>query len=345
MYTVQNSEQNKEKSTEYETKSLLYLLAIHQEKDQIELFVIDFFNDLTGIDNNFNRLWDVQVKGRKDLNPKKIGQSLFTLVKNFTSEITFYQCILFMPKLKEGYLIDENKLTYGVDNFQVKFLKKITAGLIQENNRVDSTQKIAEDNSNLISFMNKVFFVVDSGDKSNYVRGLIDFKNKDSLGKELLISIFDEIRDKQESLKNKNVEGVQIRIPADSLKYNRHMNKNEILLLVMNRIIGGEDLFSNRTIPISFKDETNGLDEEDIRDLIMECNEKIAKAFFNKNNKKDFWKFFEKIISLVKENPAVAIRSLYSKLLDSGVKIIYPFEEKSTLYFLSQIKEGIENDS
>jgi len=345
MYKVQNSEQTREKTCEYETKSLLYLLAIHKERTQIEFLIIDFFNDVTGANVDLKKLWDVQVKGRKKLNPKKIGQSLITLFQNFTSEVKFYEFSLFMPPLNEDYLVDKNKLNFGISNFNLKVTNKIKKGLIEEFNRRFPSNPISNSDQNLNFFLNKIIFVIDSGDKANYIREIINFKDKSTLKESLLISIFNEIMDKQSCLKNNSVEGTEIEEVKDSLKYEHHICKDEIILLVMNRIVGGTDFFENRSIPISFKDETNGLDIEDTKDLILDCKSKIFQAFFNKNNRRGFWIFFEKLIDIITNNPQKDIRFLYNSLLSSGIKIIPPLEEKSILYFISLIKDRIDDDN
>ena len=55
-------------------------------------------NDVSGANRDVNRLWDVQSKGVKSLNPKKIGEA----------------------QLKEMYLNDEDRTYSQIDNF--KFL-------------------------------------------------------------------------------------------------------------------------------------------------------------------------------------------------------------------------------
>lgn len=49
MYKFKTSEQNNDKATEFETKSLLYLLTKIKGHSGISLFIIDCFNDVTGV--------------------------------------------------------------------------------------------------------------------------------------------------------------------------------------------------------------------------------------------------------------------------------------------------------
>ena len=107
MYQFTTTERNNEKASEYETKAMLYLFGCRQDSRDMDVFIIDCFNDVSGANRDVNRLWDVQSKGVKSLNPKKIGEALVTLFQNYCSDIEFEHYILFIPKLKEMYLNDE----------------------------------------------------------------------------------------------------------------------------------------------------------------------------------------------------------------------------------------------
>ena len=58
-YTVQSSEKLRKSGSEAETKALLYLMNFREDSDEIYYFVVDFFNDLTGMDRLGKRLWDL----------------------------------------------------------------------------------------------------------------------------------------------------------------------------------------------------------------------------------------------------------------------------------------------
>lgn len=49
MYKFKTTEQTNDKATEFETKSLLYLLTKIKGCSGISLFIIDCFNDVTGM--------------------------------------------------------------------------------------------------------------------------------------------------------------------------------------------------------------------------------------------------------------------------------------------------------
>ena len=55
-----------------ETMKRLYLFFFLQDSRDMDVFIIDCFNDVSGANRDVNRLWDVQSKGVKSLNPKKI---------------------------------------------------------------------------------------------------------------------------------------------------------------------------------------------------------------------------------------------------------------------------------
>ena len=108
MYTIKNTEKNNEKASDYETFSLLYLLGVRSDKNDIDLVLIDCFNDVTGTDENVSRLWDVQSKGHKSNTPLKVGEHLVTLYANYLSEFPFSFLILFLEIVDSIHVIDDN---------------------------------------------------------------------------------------------------------------------------------------------------------------------------------------------------------------------------------------------
>ena len=84
-YTVRSSEQTRKSGADGETKALLYLMNFRDDSHEIYYFVVDFFNDLTGMDRYSNKLWDVQSKAAKgrfsQSNWKRIGYSVQKLFK------------------------------------------------------------------------------------------------------------------------------------------------------------------------------------------------------------------------------------------------------------------------
>ena len=108
-YIVRSSEKLRKPAADAETKALLYLMSFYKNSNEIYYFVIDFFNDLTGLNRIANKLWDLQSKGAKNSSPKSIGKELVTLFKNFLSEIDFEAYILFLGGVTSSFRVDNQK--------------------------------------------------------------------------------------------------------------------------------------------------------------------------------------------------------------------------------------------
>ena len=76
MYTFKRTEKNRGVAEEYETRAMLYLL---NSKREVDIFLIDTFNDISGSNMDFKYIVDAQSKGYKSFSPSKIGESLITL--------------------------------------------------------------------------------------------------------------------------------------------------------------------------------------------------------------------------------------------------------------------------
>lgn len=91
MYRIKTSERNNDKATEYETKSLLYLLTKIKGHRSIDLFIIDCLNDVTGVAEGYKDSWDIQSKNVTSLTPRQVGIALYTLFANYVSDLSFGQ--------------------------------------------------------------------------------------------------------------------------------------------------------------------------------------------------------------------------------------------------------------
>ena len=58
---------------------MLYLMNFREDSSEMNYFVVDFFNDVTGMDRMGRKLWDVQSKASKTASAKGIGRELVTL--------------------------------------------------------------------------------------------------------------------------------------------------------------------------------------------------------------------------------------------------------------------------
>lgn len=339
MYTFKNTEQNNEKACDYETKSLLYLLCMRKDSKDINLLIVDCFNDITGgNDNKLSRLWDVQSKGVRDLRPKTIGKALATLYKNYLSKVSFEHYVLLMPKLIERWLIEEDLQTFNIENMKPKYITKVKEGLCEEHLRRTSEKTISFVDLN--AFVYEVLFVIALDNKEEYTKNIIDFKNKDIKSKRFYEELFDEIRGRQSTLKNNCIEGIKIKSVEEVLELKRTIKREELEVLTINRLVG-VDVFNKRSIPIEFLDELEGLDKEDKKDVIQKCNEDLSLTLFNKNGKKQFWMLIECIVQLVKENTELSSRIIYEKVPLSLIKGVSTLDEISCIYFISVIQEGL----
>ena len=107
-------------------------MSFYKNSNEIYYFVIDFFNDLTGLNRIANKLWDLQSKGAKNSSPKSIGKELVTLFKNFLSEIDFEAYILFLGGVTSSFRVDNQKNIFGIENVKNDAIKKMKEGLIEE---------------------------------------------------------------------------------------------------------------------------------------------------------------------------------------------------------------------
>lgn len=345
MYKFKTSEQNNDKATEFETKSLLYLLTKIKGHSGISLFIIDCFNDVTGIAEDYSDSWDIQSKNVASLTPRTVGKSLYTLFTNYVSDISFGHFILYLPQLKESYVEDVSVETFDISNFKNTKVADVKDGLIAEierRNDPDVNEPVAL--SKLDRFLSDVVFVFDRYGKSDYIKSIIEFKNVSNLDDEFLIRIFDEIRAQQATKKIKNVYGQEVASIHETEKLDKNIYRKDIELLVVNRVIGN-DLFSSKGIPLYFIYEVQGMDEEDIADLIQEYQTQISRTLFNKNNKRAFWLLLEEVIMTLEKNPSAGIRTILEKMTAQTKNKLFTLDESALLYLIALVKKGLKNEN
>ncbi|MBD5115538.1 MAG: hypothetical protein HDT46_10160 [Ruminococcaceae bacterium] len=342
-YTVRSSERTRSSGAEHETKALLYLMNLRKDSNEIHYFVVDFFNDLTGMDRFAESLWDVQSKGAKNNSPAAIGKELVTLFKNYLSDIDFKEYILFLGGVSSTVRKDETMDIIDLSNIKPSALASLKKGLKEE--AVAKTYINNSDvmDSNINDFLRKVTFVVDNNSPSEYVRAIIK-DHPDIIPEEkILNAIFNEIRNAQSELKNTVVEGVLIQTTDEVLRYCRHLTNSEIRLLTLNRIINRNPVEKN-SIPPSFIPIYSLWVPEKQREMLDECVQTLCKALFNKNAASEFWSLFENIYSLIIANPVYSVQEIYQSL-DTQIRNASPdFDAVSLKYFISVVKDGIQND-
>lgn len=342
-YTVRSSERTRSSGAEYETKALLYLMNLRSDSNEIHYFVVDFFNDLTGMDRFAESLWDVQSKGAKNNSPAAVGKELVTLFKNYLSDIDFKEYILFLGGVSSTVRVDDTLDIFDLSNVNPSALSKLKEGLKKEAEEKTYINDSDVTDSNIDDFLQKVTFVVDNNSPSEYVKAIIK-DHPDIIPEERILSaIFNEIRNAQSELKNTVVEGVVIQTTDEVLRYCRHLTNSEIRLLALNRIINRNPVEKN-SIPPSFLSIYTSWVPEKQRELLDGCVQTLCRALFNKNAASEFWNLFENIYSLIVANPTYTVQEIYQSL-DTQIRNASPdFDAVSLKYFISVVKDGIQND-
>lgn len=340
-YKVSASENKRGSCAEYETKALLYLMNFRNDSNEIYYFVVDFFNDLTGMDRYADNLWDIQSKGAKNNSPTAIGKELVTLFKNYLSDLSFKHLILFLGGVSSAVRIDDTKDVFDITNIKESALVKLKEGLKSEATIKTYVDNIKITDNNIEEFLKKVLFVVDTKTPEDYVKAIIKEHPAIIPENSILKAIFNEIRDAQSALKNTSVEGIVIQTSDEVLRYCRHLTNNEIRLMTLQRIINRNPIARN-SIPPSFNSIYSSWMPEKQRDLLDQCIQTLCRALFNKNAAKAFWELFAAIYFLIVDNPSADVKTIYQKI-DSSTRNASPdFDAISLQYFIAIIKDGIQ---
>lgn len=343
VYTVSSTERTNEKATEYETKALLYLMNFMADSDEIHYFVIDFFNDLTGVDSLADKAWDVQSKGESNIYSKKIGQYLVTLFKNYLSEFNFINFILFVGGISSKALLNPELEVFGINNFTPKAIKSIKEGLKEASTQKEYINNNDITDGNINKFLEKVSIVISTKNKADYIKRFIKLNPSIIPNDEYLNKVFDQIRNEQSIKKNICTENITITTLAGFEPFKKHLTTREIKLLILSRLVF-KDNISKTDIPISF---TPVLEQQAIsnrREFIEECNNDIYRMLFDKNNVDAFWKLFEEIYQKVSNNNDLNVNELYDLIDREKLSNVSFLDFNSAKYFIALIKDGIEYD-
>lgn len=95
-YKVQSSEKLRKIGADFETKAMLYLLNFRQDSSEINYFIVDFFNDITGMDRMGRKLWDVQSKAPKAEVQKRLGENWLPCIKTMLAVFNFLNTSFFL---------------------------------------------------------------------------------------------------------------------------------------------------------------------------------------------------------------------------------------------------------
>jgi len=339
-YTVTSSERNNESASNQETKALLYLMNFREYSDEIFYFVIDFLNDITGVDSAGSCAWDVQAKASGNLSQTSIGKDLVTLYKNYLSGFNFNSYILFTGGVSSSILRDSSLKEFGIDNFTDKARDKISASLKDEALRKTYIDNNLITNENIKDFLLKVVFVIADAEKANYIKGIVKI-NPDILPSDAYLNrIFDQIRAIQTDKKNINTENITINALCEFVTYKKHMTSNEVKMLVLSRLIHKNGI---EHTPICFFPVLEGMNELEQNEIIEECQDCMARIICDTNNRVAYWSLFEDIYKNVSSYPTGTVNDIYNLLDANKINRVQFLDITSTKFFIALVKDGLRH--
>ena len=338
-YMVKSSEKLRKSGADAETKAMLYLMNFRDDSSKMHYFVVDFFNDITGMDRTARKLWDVQSKAAKSSSAKTIGRELVTLYKNYISDLQFIEYIIFIGDVPTTFRKDRDKTVFKSDNINDKAFKSVKEGLIDECRKKEYILDSDIIDEKINDFLDEVWFVVDNKSPQEYIKKIVEKHPALIPSDSDLLAIFNEIRNKQSEKKNTVVEGIVIENADEVLAYGRHLTTNEIRLLVIQRILNTDPLSDG--IPTPFFEIYSKYPSESAKDMLDKCKTSLCRALFNKSAAQGFWSLFDRIYTLITDNPDATIDYLYNKLEDNIIEQCPDFDALSIKYFIAKTKEGI----
>ncbi|MDR2672500.1 MAG: hypothetical protein LBC35_04300 [Coriobacteriales bacterium] len=340
-YTVTSSERTTGLGNEGETKALLYLMSFAPNCEDVECFIVDFFNDVTGSDGQAQRLWDIQSKNKKS-GPTEIGSELVTLFKNHVSEFKdYFVCrILFLREVTDSVRLDATKQIFSYADIKDAARAKVRKALKEACAKKSYIDNALATDRAIDEFLEDVLFVVSNGSKSDYIKPLVMVSSRLMPADRCLEGIFNEIRNLQSSKKNTNVEGVTISIPPQVFNHCRHLDRRSILSLVLNRVVCGDPY--KLPTPQSFKNISDGFPPEEAHDRLENCKQRIALQMFDKNSAAEFWKLFEAISIPLLNHKSLSVDDIYSSVLPDTLTACTHLDVLATKYFIAIIKDGIQ---
>ena len=344
-YKITASERTNEKASDTETKALLYLMNFHPRKDDIDFFVIDFFNDVTGTNCLQDEAFDVQAKGKNNMSPKQLGRALVTLFKNYLSDLRFVDYILFVNGISSSSLLKDQKNILRIEDFAPKAQKAIVEGLKAEAKKKTYIQQDLICDDKIENFLQQISFVINDRTKEEYIRAIMQGEQFVIDDSDLYLQkIFDEIRKTQFAKKIPNVEGITIKYLSDFSKFNKHLSVNEIKLLVLSRLLNKNSL--TESVPVSFVNYLASINKNAIeqKELIEDCSSKIFLMVYDKNNGSAYWKLFGDIYSLVKSPQCIDanIEMIYQLLPREEILAIRHLDRNAVLYFIALVKDSVK---
>ncbi|NGM17517.1 hypothetical protein GMI70_05825 [Eggerthellaceae bacterium zg-893] len=343
-YTFISTEMGTPSGNAAETCALLHLMCFADERDDIEQFAIDCFNDVTGMDNSCFNLYDLQSKAGKDANPAKIGEELATLFENFVSDFSqfFHSYTLFVGGVSASVLEDTGLTEFGFHSMKPRAQKSVREKLIatcKKRHRGTIAERVTDENVD--DFLSGVRFVTAKADPVEYIRALANNTSALLPSERVLRKTFTEIRDMQSKLKNREgIAGKRIEHPYEVMDFGRVLKVRPIRLLILERLLGCD--FNKDDVPLEFNDYLQTLPiEEDLDDVAEDCQNAMFKQYFNKNDREAFWTLLNEIVTVLESDHSAGIKDVYNRLDPAAIKACWQMDRRAHLYFIATIKDGL----
>lgn len=343
-YTIRSSEKTTSSASEMETKALLHLLCEDGDEGNIAGFAIDFFNDVTGMDRNAFRLYDMQSKGT-DSGPSALGQELVTLYKNYTSEFKrfFVAQILFVRSVTRPVLGDQTLSEFKYCDMTGAAQKKLRSSFVQACKDKTYIDDDLLNDETIDSFLDQVVFVVAKPDKEDYIRPLIKTNSAIGATDRDLRTIFAEIRKKQLGIKTSSkVEGLELARPSEAFSSGRFLRRSDIELLVISRVLNRNPLKAG--VPRPFESIYSGFEEDYAEEMLEGCQNDLAKQMFTTTEASAFWMLLNDIVAAIKNDPEKGVEEIYQDIPPSTLEGCRQMDALSHQYFISIVKEGLRID-
>lgn len=355
-YRFLSSEPTTAKGNDCEARALLHLLCFADCRDDVNLFAVDCFNDVTGMDAHCITLHDVQAKAGQKLAPAELGRDLVTLLENRMSPFSCYfvSYTLFVGGVSSTCLEDDTLEEFGFHHLTQRAQQSVQKRLVEEyNKRLKRNKQLygedafadAELTEDVLNeFLDTVRVVIAKKDTADYIRPLIRTKTKVVPDDAELRHIFTQVRDMQSKFKNrKAINGKSIKVPREILDSNRILYRRKIELLVIERLLDRDYL--GRDTPQCFIPYLNSFaPDEDLDELVEDCRNALSMLFFDKNGRDAFWSLFDEVVSVLDRTPNVSIAEIVS-LLDNGVVNACPpyMDGRALHYFVAMLKDGLKS--
>lgn len=324
-----------------ETKALFYFMGQDRDSVEIDYFIIDVFNDVSGSDNTANRLWDIQSKNQKS-GPKQIGAGLVTLFKNYMSEFRhhFVRSILFLGDVTDTVCVDSSLSCFSFSNIKPAAQAKIKEALREELLSKQYIDNAWVTNENIDAFLSTIEIILGTGDKASFVRPLIEVASSSRITDARLEAIFNEVRRVQSDKKNIVSEGISFNFPHEAFKTGKVLSRREIERLVLGRIINKNPIASG--IPRSFIPIYSDYPPESADEMLEDCQNAVALQLFDKNSKDSFWALFDNIVKIASADKSLDVQEIYQHVDFDLLASCVHLSPLAAQYFIAEIKDGLK---